>query len=648
MFQLYSLSNTLDMKKLLTPIFFLAAGLISAQDYNYTVNLKEVQNDQLSVKLNNIEFSGEELTYQFPKTIPGTYATEDYGKYIEEFHAYDKNGNELKVKQKNNNSFIISGATELANIQYNVNDTWDSGEKKDKIFEPAGTNFDAGKDYVLNNSGIFGYFLGTENHKITVDFTKPDGLYGMSVLPSEVKNNSLQVFEAESYHQLVDCPIIFAEPDTTNFKVANTDVSIAVYAEAGGKHSKKIYTEIKPSMNAIAQFVGELPVDNYTFLIYLKDKRKLGEKLENEGMSFSIISELMSLGGVGALEHGNSSLYYLLDLGDAKLEGPLESLDYMHTIKDVAIHEFMHIFTPLNLHSEHIGDFNYAEPVMSKHLWLYEGITEYFAGLIQVQGGLISEKDYFEKVMAPKIQYAKKFKEDKMTFTEMSENVLEKKYHKHYMQVYQRGALMGLLLDIEIMKLTNNEKTLKDVVIKFSKKYGANKSFSEETFIKEFVADVHPDLQKFFDNYVSGHTPLPINEQLNYIGWEYHDEFVYQRPQYPYEVKGVNVENSMNTRLSGRTFVKSIAPDTKTVLETGDEFSYEEVKNGFLDSKGEFLKEGETAEFKIVRKGTPTEVKVSVTNLEDTKKNYLSALKEASTEAGQNMAIWAGKKDLIN
>ena len=83
---------------------------------------------------------------------------------------------------------------------------------------------------------------------------------------------------------------------------------------------------------------------------------------------------------------------------------------------------------------------------MSKHLWLYEGITEYFAGISQVKGGVIKRDEYVTSVLRQKIVAADRYPTDKMPFTEMSENVLHKPYKKQYMQVYQRGALMGALL----------------------------------------------------------------------------------------------------------------------------------------------------------------------------------------------------------
>jgi predicted metalloprotease with PDZ domain len=45
-------------------------------------------------------------------------------------------------------------------------------------------------------------------------------------------------------------------------------------------------------------------------------------------------------------------------------------------------HEFFHIVTPLSIHSKEIQDFDYNDK-MSEHLWMYEGVTEYFANLFK-------------------------------------------------------------------------------------------------------------------------------------------------------------------------------------------------------------------------------------------------------------------------
>lgn len=55
---------------------------------------------------------------------------------------------------------------------------------------------------------------------------------------------------------------------------------------------------------------------------------------------------------------------------------------------------------------------------MSQHLWMYEGGTEYFANLFQIQEGLIN-KDEFLKRIGEKIMNSKNYN-DTMPFTVMS------------------------------------------------------------------------------------------------------------------------------------------------------------------------------------------------------------------------------------
>jgi predicted metalloprotease with PDZ domain len=51
--------------------------------------------------------------------------------------------------------------------------------------------------------------------------------------------------------------------------------------------------------------------------------------------------------------------------------------ELVKSMMDVVSHEFFHIVTPLSIHSKEIQYFDY-NPKMSEHLWMYEGVTEYF------------------------------------------------------------------------------------------------------------------------------------------------------------------------------------------------------------------------------------------------------------------------------
>jgi predicted metalloprotease with PDZ domain len=301
---------------------------------------------------------------------------------------------------------------------------------------------------------------------------------------------------------------------------------------------------------------------------------------------------------------------------------------------DVCIHEFFHILTPLGLHSEEIGNFNYIDPQMSKHLWLYEGITEYFAGISQVKGGVITRDEYIRSVLRQKIVTADRYPTEKMPFTEMSENVLHKPYKKQYMQVYQRGALMGALLDIRIMELTQGEKDLLDVVLELRDNYGPDKSFKDDTFIEEFVALVHPDLQQFFDDYVSGTKPLPISEYLAKVGVLYDRSYVGPLVVDPLKDYGIKYRRIRGTNT---LVVKKIGKENPLELEEGDiiEMYNDELQNEYGGPEA-----GTIIELKITRGTDKLVVPYEVTYKEGSKGHFIRMSRESSASQEQLLELW--------
>ncbi|CAN0507203.1 unnamed protein product, partial [Scytosiphon promiscuus] len=194
---------------------------------------------------------------------------------------------------------------------------------------------------------------------------------------------------------------------------------------------------------------GTLPIKKYAFLIYLTDKPS------KSGM-------------MGALEHSYSSLYFLPEIDPKYLT---------QSIRDIAAHEFFHIVTPLSIHSEEIQYFDFIEPKMSEHLWMYEGVTEYFANHVQVSYGLLPPEEFIENIRT-KLNQASAFN-DTVPFTVMSREVLGK-YKDQYGNVYEKGALIGLCLDIRLRELSDGKYGLRNVMLDLSKVYGKTKAFKDE------------------------------------------------------------------------------------------------------------------------------------------------------------------------
>src|SRR5882762_6959832 len=153
--------------------------------YQYIVDLTQVSDDKLQVELTAPKISKEEIIFSFPKMVPGTYAIEDYGRFISDFHAVDKKDADLPVQKINDNEWKISHATRLAKIRYWVEDSYDSKLSGPAIFQPAGTNIEAGKNFVLNTEGFFGYFQDLKDTEFDLAIIHDKDFYGSTGLISE-------------------------------------------------------------------------------------------------------------------------------------------------------------------------------------------------------------------------------------------------------------------------------------------------------------------------------------------------------------------------------------------------------------------------------------------------------------------------------
>ena len=500
--------------------------------YRYMVDLTKVVNDRVYVELTPPSITSNEITFYLPKIVPGTYAIADYGRYVADITAVDKKGNKLTIEKLDDNSWKIKDAKKLTKISYWIDDSWDTSVTGPEIFWPAGTNIEENKNFVLNTSGFFGYFDGVKEIPFQVNVVRAKELYGSTGLipvqtgasPSSVKleksadnqNKVVDVYKTTDYDQLIDSPLMYSKPDTAVIKVANAEVLIGSYSPNNKINAKEIAESIKEVLEAQTNYLGgKLPVDKYAFLFYFTDKPLLS---------------------YGALEHSYSSMYYMPEM-------TIEETNQQ--LRDFAAHEFFHIVTPLTVHSEEIDNFDFNSPKMSQHLWMYEGVTEYFAGHVQVQYGLISPEQYVG-TLQEKMLTSDQFKND-VPFTEISKETLEK-YHDQYYNVYQKGALIGLCLDIKLRKLSQGKYSLRNLMLDLSKKYGKNKAFKDDELFAEITKMTYPEIGEFFNRYVKGTEMLPLKEVFTDVGINYTDE-----EQFEDFSLGLGNENVTVTQLDGKT-----------------------------------------------------------------------------------------------
>lgn len=555
------------------------------------IDLKNVKDDKVMVTVTPPSITSETTTYFIPKIIPGTYSVDNYGKYVENFKALDKKGKELTVSRADDNSWKISNAKSLATITYWVNDTYDTeGSGAEDIFSPSGTNILAGENFMINTHGFIGYFDDKGELPYSISISHPASLWGATSFIDQDPSNENDVFTAARYAEVVDHPIMYSKPDYTTFNVDGMEILISVYSPKGTVKAKDITPEMETMMRAQKKFLGPFnSTKKYSVLIYLSDMEKADAR------------------GFGALEHTTSTTVVMPEAM------PVDQL--LSTLKDVVSHEFFHIVTPLGVHSKEIHFFNYNTPKMSEHLWMYEGVTEYFANLFQINQGLINEDDFYLRI-AEKIASSKQF-DDTMNFTRMSKNILEEPYKSAYYNVYLKGALIAMCIDIQMRESSNGKRGILNLMQDLSNEYGSNKPFNDQDLFAKITSLTYPEVGQFLTTYVAGNTPIPYDEYFAKVGVT---KSMMKKPgnpflknqQIPYITVNPANEIVILPGVEDNVFMTNLGLKGGDVIQeiNGTKYNLENIYDMIMNSMN--WKEGDAIAVKIKREGKEQALKGTV------------------------------------
>lgn len=466
------------------------------------IDLSNVKDDKAPVIINPGRFTIETVTYRLPRVVQGTYSVSNFGKYVEDFKAIDYDGNEMTVNKVDDNSWTIENAKALDKIVYKVNDTYDieatGGIGEEQPFSPSGTNIEP-ENYVLNLHGFIGYFDSLKNNQYKLDITAPADFVRTSALQNVSSSTSddgkyiTTSYAAPRYFDITDNPMMYGNLDVEEFQVGDIKIVLSVYSPNKEHTAASLKETVFKMMKAQKAYLGDInATPRYDIYLYLSEGKEDSPK------------------GFGALEHHTSTVVVLPESMDE--EAMAESMI------DVVSHEFFHIVTPLSVHSEDVHYFDYNNPTFSKHLWMYEGVTEYFATLFQIDQGLVEKEDFYNKIMG-KIQASKRYN-DAMSFTIMSENVLKDAYKDEYINVYQKGALIGMCIDILMRESSNGNRGILSLMKELSNKYGKNKPFEDDKLIAEITEMTYPSVGEFLNTHVVGDLPISYDDFFEKVGLE--------------------------------------------------------------------------------------------------------------------------------
>ncbi len=486
-------------------LFFSIVHGFAAQQYTLQINLLDVQSSKVKVKIKPPTIKESFATFIIPITVYGNQNDNSLNYLIEDFQAVDDKGNVLPYEFISNNGIVIEHAEHLHEISY-----WVKGDAdKEGIFQSVVENIRAGESYVLNHHGFFGYLQGYIHYPYELIVKKPADFYGASALDFEKIDAETDRAQADSFFDLLEKPILYALPDTCSFKVDDTQFNIAVYAESGKIKALQLRYTLKAVVEAVGEFMGGFPVEEYDFVMYFAAKDS---------------SQTVSAGQYGGLMCAASSFYVLPEIKDAP--------KFKKLVRKVAAHELLHLLTPFHLHSELTTYAGFTNQKMSKHLWLYEGVVEYFGLLLMVRQKFITEEEFWLTI-SHKITQSWQYPE--VSLTKMSQNIFQKKYQKIYPNIYHKGMLTALVLDLAIREeaskgnIQTDIASLRGLVLSLAGKYHHDKPFKDDELLNEIYLLTSPTIQSFFEKFVVNKKPLEYKARFQHVNITYHERLMLRR-----------------------------------------------------------------------------------------------------------------------
>lgn len=456
------------------------------------IDLRDQRNDRLEVQLEVPPFEEKELVFALPRIVPGIYGAMDHGRLAGAVEAFDGEGHPLPVQRIDVDRWKLPSPKGLERITYSVDDGWEEFDIRFSIGNYRSSEGTVKPDaVVLNHNTVIGYFEGYEQLPYTVELKKSGALYAATSLPRSQETAEVITFQANSYRHLVDNPMLVAAPDTAHVRLEDINVLVACHSTTGQAIAHVVAKEIRPLLaDQRAYLGGTLPVKDYTFLIYHHPSDREGNSMGD------------------GLEHAASTLILLCM--------PLDPEAIAQSVYGIASHEFFHTILPLGVHSEEIEHYDFQAPRMSRHLWLYEGMTEYFAIHMPVKQGRRSVEEFLD-VLNEKVRMMRKFT-DSIPLTTLSQQAMERQ--DQYYNFYLKGTLFCLGLDIALRERSQGQYGVVQLVQDLQRDYGPGKSFKDEELFGAITRLTGPDIGALLQRGLNEPGPLPWEQWLRKAGLE--------------------------------------------------------------------------------------------------------------------------------
>ncbi|HEY0547275.1 MAG TPA: PDZ domain-containing protein, partial [Pyrinomonadaceae bacterium] len=457
----------------------------SAPDIAYAVSMPKPETHLLEVELRlrwrEVQ-SGAELI--MPVWTPGSYLVREFERQVQGFAAKDAAGHVLQWRKVNKNTWRIetTGAKEIV-VTYEVYANEFSVRTNELNDEHA----------FWNNAALLMYPAG-QLKAASVLRVVPYGDWKIATGLTPVAGEA-NTFRAENFDALYDSPFEVGNFKVITFEVKGIPHRIVIEGE-GNYDPERMRRDVQKIVETTGEIFGnQFPHRDYTFILNLRNA-----------------------GSGNGLEHVNSTALIYKPFGFSN------AADYADFLQLVA-HEHFHAWNVKTIRPDALGPFDYTQENYTRLLWVAEGLTDYYGYLILQRAGLLTDKQFLA-FFANTIQDLQNRPGRFETSLEEASFDAWIKYYRadenfvnNQISYYDKGRVVGLLLDVEIRKASNGAHSLDDVLRYLYEEYALkNRNYTPEDFQRAAERAAGASLENFFVKYVRGRDELDYNRTLSAVG----------------------------------------------------------------------------------------------------------------------------------
>ncbi len=459
-------------------------GQPATTSLSFTVSMPDPASQRYEVRLECKGLETTQTDLKLPVWMPGYYQVLEYPEKIRNFRATSAAGKQLKWEKANRVTWrVYNGAERSLIITYEV--------LANRAF--VATNFLNEERGYIAPGGVFMHLAGRIDLPATVKIVPYPGWDRVATGLPPVADQPF-TFHASNFDVLYDSPLLIGPLEALpSFTVRGVPHHFIGYRLGDFDHEAFV-GDLKKVVEAAVDVIGEIPFDEYTFI-------GIGP-------------------GAGGIEHLNSTAVSFA--GSEKLD----SLPGRIGVLSFLGHEYFHHYNAKRIRPIELGPFDYDHGSRTNMLWVAEGITAYYDELLLRRAGLVGSdailKTFERTIRSVENSPGRLFQSvTQASFDTWSDGPFGRVGDEVNKTVsyYQKGPVLGLLLDLKIRHETGNRKSLDDVMrtLYYDIYKKEDRGYTEREFREICEATAGVPLDEFF-GYVYTVQPIDYAKYLGYAG----------------------------------------------------------------------------------------------------------------------------------